>query len=643
MKTATEAKTMCFRKLAIDHIVKGTLLAIVYKLFPERIPTVSEFAKETGIAPSTFSRAADWLLGLLPGIFSRRRPGPSTRQEEAEKPPESLQEAKKELDDLRLWLKKRAEAEREERKRSGKKNPQEPKNKCYDGETKKRITEAAERIQAAKVMTYEKIAAEIDMDPRHLSRIRGEVKEAGGEAPEKESRRPKTSETLHRKIQILIAFIEITADSRKPYGATAIKRILEKNYKDRLEAHHGRPTIAEDTVKKYMGRKPPEDEPREHPRGSYVYPEPFQVVALDTSYFKVFGFTYYMITVLEMGGRLNLITRVFLRENAEAVVSVIEEFLARFPGVQVAVMDRGTPYLNEEVKALLESHGRYRLVCPPETPTAKAAIERHFLTLKTAIRQAVEAVFPQDPGWSLERMAKTLELAVAVFAAMYHRIPQEGIDGKTPAERALVFDPVRACARQAALFEHALNSEPSDEFVRHIHQFFQFPWEEKKTVGTLRQFSTRVLRKLLEEEKKVLGPPFPETIHEPLDYLASRAREVRNKLWAAFFSEQWQTADAEEQRERQEQERREERENPEAHVDGMLRALVTSVRNRHGVSASIRFMREVLVSLAGTMGGFFTHEIKRLKRGVSRLCENARVVTEVMRILDEIAADLRAA
>jgi hypothetical protein len=619
---------MSFRKLVIDHIVTGTLLAIVHRLFPERIPSVNEYAEKTGIAPSTFTRAADWLWGLLPGIFSRRRPGPSPRQEEAQKPPESLQEAKKELDELRLWLKDCSKT---------------PKNKCYDGEAKRRIAEVAERVRAAKVMTYEKIAAELGMHSGHLKRIRREVKEAGGEAPEKKSRRPKRSKTLHRKIQILIARIEAAADSRKPYGPTDIKRILEKNYKDQLQAYHGRPTISKDTVNKYMGTEPPQEEVREHPRGSYTYPEPFQVVALDTSHFKVFGFTYYWITVFDMGGRLNLITRTFLRENTEAVVSVIEEFLTRFPGVQVAVLDRGTPYLNEEVKAILESHGRYRLVCPPETPTAKAAIERHFGTVKIAIRQAVEAVFPQDPEWPHEQMAKTLELAVAVFAALYHRIPQEGIDGKSPAERSLAFDPVRACARQAALFEHALNSEPSDQYVRHIHRFFQFPWEEKKTVGTLRQFPTPVLRRLLEEEKKALGPPFPDSIYDPLGYLAARAREIKNKLWSAFFAEEWRKADAEEQRQRQEQEIREQRENPEAHVDGMLRALVTSVRNRHGVSASIRFMREVLENLARTMGGFFAHEIERLKRSVSQLCENGRVVTEVMKILDEIAAELQAA
>jgi hypothetical protein len=611
-------------------------------LFPEGIPTVNAYAKETGIAPSTFSRAAEWLWKRLPGIFRRRRPGPASRPEEAKRSPASRQEAQKELTELRRWLKDRLDENRSKRKDAGKWCPKDPQNDCHDGEAMKRIAETANRLQAAKILTFEEIAAELGMDSGHLRRIRRKVKEAGGEAPEKKSTRPKTSKELHRKLQLLIGRIEISADTRTPYGPTDIKRILEKKYKRQLKKYHGQLTISVDSVSKYMGQKPEEVE-REHPRGSFIYPEPFQVVALDTSYFKLFGFTFYMITVLELGGRLNLITRVFLYENTEAVVSVIEEFLERYPGIQVAVLDRGTPYLNETVKTLLESHGRYRLVCPPDTPTAKAAIERHFRDLKSTIRQAVETVFPEDPQWAPERMAKALELASAVFASLYHRLPQESIDGKSPAERAQDFDPVRACARQAALFEHALNSEPSDEYVRHIHQFFQFPWEEKKTVGALRQFSTKVLRKLLEEEKKVLGPPFPDSIEEPLEYLAARAREIRNKLWTAFYGEEWQKADAGEQRKRQEQEIREQRENPEVHVDGMLRALVTSVRNRHGVSASIRFMREVLGNLARTMGGFFSREIERLKRMVSQLCENDRVVTEVVRILDEIAADLQAA
>jgi hypothetical protein len=276
-------------------------------------------------------------------------------------------------------------------------------------------------------------------------------------------------------------------------------------------------------------------------------------------------------------------------------------------------------------------------VCPPDTPTAKAAVERHFLTLKSFIRDAVESVLPVDPQWDPEQMLKTLEIATAVFATMYHLIPQDGIDGKSPAERVMDFDPVRACARQAALFQHALNNEPSDEYVRHIHRYFQFPWEEKETVGMLREFPTRVLRQLLEQEKKHLGPPFPETIHHPLEFLAARAREIRNKLYTAFFVEEWRKVDTEERRKREEDELREEREHPEVYVDGMLQALITSVRNRHGVSMTVRYMQEVLGNLAATMGSFFEHEIQRLKRLAATLCENDHVVAKVVALLDDIA------
>ncbi|MBN1423942.1 transposase family protein, partial [Candidatus Fermentibacteria bacterium] len=416
---------------------------------------------------------------------------------------------------------------------------------------------------------------------------------------------------------------------------------IEKHYQDALEKYHGRPTIALDTVIKYMGQDPLEDERREYPRGSFVYPEPFQVVALDTSYFKLFGQTYYLITVFELGGRLNLITRTFLHENTQAVVSVIEEFLTRFPGIQVAVIDRGTPYLNEEVKALLESHGRYRVVCSPETPTAKAAAERHFGTMKPAIRKVLESVFPRDPGWPAELMVKTIEAAAGMFVAMYHLVPQENIDGKSPAERASHFDPVRAAARQVALFEHGLNSEPGDQYARHIHQYFQFPWEERETVNALRVFSTRVLRQLVEEEKKAMGPPVPPSLHDPLGYLAARAREIRNKLWTAHFAKEWRKAEAERQQQIQERERTESDENPEAHVDGMLRALVTSVRNNHGVRTSARYMRELLQALARTMGGFFSHEISRLKRQVRDLTDSAHVVAQVVAVIDEIVAGLK--
>jgi hypothetical protein len=364
---------------------------------------------------------------------------------------------------------------------------------------------------------------------------------------------------------------------------------------------------------------------------------------MDTCYFKLFGFTFYIITVFDMGGRLNLITRIFLKEDTEAVLTVIKDFLSRYPGVGVFVIDRGTPYLNEDVRALIESHSMFRLVSPPNTPTVKAALERHFLTLKTYLREAVETTFPKDPNWLPEHMAKVLEVGVSVFASMYHLIPQEYIDGVSPWERGQGFDAVRAAALQIALFEHALNNEPSDQYARHFHQFFQFPWEEKKTVGALQQFSTNALRQLLEQERKNLGPPFPNTIGNPLGYLAARAREIQNKLLAKFFSEKYQELE-EKRKEKTDAEELEKRyENPEAQIERMLGTLVKSVRNHHGVSRTIDFTRCLLSELKKTMGPYFPHEVARLRKLIPALCGDKALEERITSILDGLTEEIMGA
>ena len=67
---------MAYKTLDIQVTLKGALLAITHALFPEEIPSLRTYGAQTGVAPSTFSRAGQWLLKLLPGIFRRRRPGP---------------------------------------------------------------------------------------------------------------------------------------------------------------------------------------------------------------------------------------------------------------------------------------------------------------------------------------------------------------------------------------------------------------------------------------------------------------------------------------------------------------------------------------------------------------------------------------
>jgi hypothetical protein len=82
-------------------MIRGTILATMEMLFPAGIPSLKDFAQAEGVAPSTFRHSAEWLLGLLPGLFEARRPGPQTAESlELEKRAETVEQ----LEDLRSWL-----------------------------------------------------------------------------------------------------------------------------------------------------------------------------------------------------------------------------------------------------------------------------------------------------------------------------------------------------------------------------------------------------------------------------------------------------------------------------------------------------------------------------------------------------------
>ncbi len=620
---------MSFRAIDTQIMLRGAILAIVEQLFLGSPPSVEEYATQNGVAASSFRRTAAWLLGLLPRLFLSRRPGPKSPEETSRL---DREEALKKLEDLRSWL-------------LVNRSPTE-KNNCYSGESKQRIASVSEEIQAAGILTFPEIARTLGIHERQLWRIRDEVKEARGAPPEPKSRKPHETGELSGKIQSLISEIEKSADTREPYSGLDIKRILEKNYKKELREHNGSETISKTTVLKYMDRKE-EASAKEHPRGNYVYPEPFQEVAVDTSYFILYGRIFYLITVFEFGARLNLVTRVFLKENTGAVVEVLEEYLERFPGIGVTVIDRGTPYLNEEVRFVIERHGKLRIVCPPQTPEAKAACERHFLTLKDVILPAILKVFPEDPSWEPERFQKVIEVAVAVFQELYHRIPQPGIDGKSPAERATSFDPLRASACMVGLFERSLDWEPPDGYAREIHQRFQFPGTEEETVKAFRRFPTSILRRVVDEVASYMGPPAPAWMYDPLGYFTVKVRELWLKEQEAFHKKEFQK---EKVKKRQEEEKnfranldleaREWQEHPERFVDKALRTLMTSLKSGIGISIPKGHLKELLASLSKKLGRAFTSELTRLKARIAAFTENLELRLRAEKFLDDLVRSL---
>jgi hypothetical protein len=618
---------MSFRRIDAEMMLQGTVLAMVHLLFGDRIPTVEEHARANGVSPSTFRRAADWVITPLRRLLLRRRPGPVPGEK-----PDSAAQAREKLRDLASWLRTL--------------QSETATNACFSPEAKQRIAALSEEISTNGAMGYGEIAAELGIDPRQLLRIREDVEKKDGGPPEPESRRPKRTQDLSPQIQTLISDIERSADSQRPYTAADIRRILQRNYRQDLVEHHGRETISEDTVRKYMTAKPPAAEKnKEHERGGFQYPEPFQQVAIDTSHFKLFGFTFYLITVFELSGRLNLVTRVFLRERTEEVLSVLEEYLERFVGLSVVVMDRGKPYLNDEVNAILLRHGRLRLVAPPETPTAKAAAERHFATLKAALRPAIQAVFPENPGWKKDKLSKLLEFGAQVFAQLYHQIPQEGIDGKTPAERIASFDPERRAMLLVSLLERARDAEPADAYAREIHQRFQLPGSVGETVKRLRPFGTRALSAVVEDVGRYLGPPFPEWMYDPLGFIAARAsersrRDRQERAEEIHRRERERAARQEENARRQalETERLERGEHPERFIEARLGTLLKCAET--GFQAGLKLLAKDLGPLLGglrqKLGSAFASEVERLKERLRTLATTAEAAEVALRYLEQL-------
>ena len=624
---------MSFRSCNQEHRLEGAVLAMANMLFSDGVPPFKNYCRETGVAPTTYQRMARWLLGVLANLLEQRRPGPKPA-ERTDESRQAREAALRELEDLRAWLRT--------------KHTTTEKNTCYTADATERIARVSEAIHGTGVLDYAEIARFLGIHERHLFRIRQEVKEAGGRAPEPKSRRPHRVRTLPVALQDLIRKIAI---SKHHYTPTDVKRILDKNYAQELQRHLGTTTIALTTVSKYMPNEAPTKQPRVHPRGGYDYPEPFQQVAIDTTHFKLFGWKFYFVTVFEMSGRLHLLTKVFLRENTSAIAEVIEQCLSQYPGIAAFVIDRGSPYVNAEIRRLLEERGVLRIVAPTATPTAKAALERHFRTLKEVLGRAVEAVFAKgNPGWGRAYVAQILEVAIAVFREMYHAIPQESIDGKSPAERIVEFDPVRGAAEIVRLFERSVESEPSAEYARHIHRRFQLSNPESDTVKRLQRFSTVDLRALEDTVAPFMGPPFPAWMYDPLGYLEARARKIWEARERRIHLARYDQERAQQQREQNKADRRKRaeeeharRQSPERFVDTTLRSLAKAINI--GINPLVRIfvnqLKPLVRTLAQQLGHAFRQETERIRERAFAFADGEQTRRELASILERLFLELQ--
>ena len=238
-------------------MIRGTILATMEMLFPAGTPSLKEFAQVEGrrrvhlpalggLAPGSPSR--DFFEARLPGprapessgAGEEGRGGPGTGGSPHLAPREMLRDREEQL------LQPRGQATD---RRHGEQHPDRG-----DVGLRRDRRDPPDRWTST------------PEDPH-------EVDKAHGEAPQPKSRRPHNTGKIAEEIQKLIDDVVRSADTRRPYRPMDVKRILEKNYQDDLEKHHGGESIALSTVSKYMGQEEPKAK-EEHLEAASSTPSP---------------------------------------------------------------------------------------------------------------------------------------------------------------------------------------------------------------------------------------------------------------------------------------------------------------------------------------------------------------------------------
>lgn len=260
---------------------------------------------------------------------------------------------------------------------------------------------------------------------------------------------------------------------------------------------------------------------RRHPRGSFRYPAPFQQLAIDTTYVDVGPHRLYLIVLMDVGARVVLAQEIFLADNTEAVLAVLEQTAERFGVGEFLLIDRGTPYLNDRVERWLRSRGVRRIVCRRATPTEKACLERYNRTFKDWLRPHLEDL--RIAELDLDRVLTAMQLASRILWQAYNVRPQPFIDGLSPIER-LEQHPLAAIARERVeLVRRSIDSAPRRELIAHVRQLLQLGIGDAELADRLAGYAEDGIRDAARQCEKRFHRG---GIRDPLGYFLARVRDI---------------------------------------------------------------------------------------------------------------------
>jgi len=238
---------------------------------------------------------------------------------------------------------------------------------------------------------------------------------------------------------------------------------------------------------------PPRRNNRANGRFSLDVTAPGTQLGGDTTDLRLLGVDLKLVAVQDLGAREQHLWEAFAlaeHETAQLVDRVVTDATRGREGLQL-LTDQGTPYLAQAARDAYDSLGIEHAPQKEGAPTAKAPVERAFLTVKDAlapllaltnrIAQAIPALRRAD----IARHVGTLLLAVflRVYSAGRRHLPHP-LAGEDPEVlRAVVEeqrDRARAEDRSVRLFLEAVHAEyampvPRESFVR---AFRRYPLED---------------------------------------------------------------------------------------------------------------------------------------------------------------------
>jgi transposase InsO family protein len=395
-------------------VLVGVCLWVVLRNLGGRIPSLSDYCEAVEVSDDTIRRTARWLMFPVVRLLRSRRPGCRKRAE-----PSTTLLALQAMNDLLHAL--------------------------LPSSIPKLLKSAAARGMVVQQVLFwrEKgvllrdLAAFLSTSPRQLTRWIDRLDDKGGgcEAPQN-SRRPHTSPNqVPDEVQhALIAF----GAACQGFSIAETTRVFNARFGGLLELYDLGP-LSEKTVGKYVSgrRSKTASKRKKSRRGAYEYPPPMTMAWVDTTHFNVAGMRVHIVVAMEAFSRTTLAGEAVVQENSEVAAAVLSEALTRAPGLRALVRDRGKPYLNSHIDALLADHGCQPIDAHPYFPIDKAALERFFGTAKPWLRAALahlEAEWSRRPP-SRDEVLSAVRAALQVLLRAYNLIPQPYLEAKCPFQR----------------------------------------------------------------------------------------------------------------------------------------------------------------------------------------------------------------